>query len=654
MMAKILKYLLFATLTLLVGANLASCSDTNLYSPGQQPKQADRLALSGQVCADDPTTERFPTRVVMVVDRAVGPLYSSFDLASRRIDAMNDFARASLNRREVQMAVIGYAGRPQRLAPSEGNFTRNPGELFNAVNRLALSEGCLEENRCRDLREAMRATQALIEDDLASKSRGERALTQYAVVVVNAGMPSPLAVNNDCCGVEKVECAAENDNPSVRCEEQLATRSVAEMRESALDLGAGGLRLHAVQLAAEPEKSTNDDVQQIMEQMAFAGGGVFTRYNAPGGVSFNVQELLGTRQLLRPKLLIAANLNAVPGPTGPMVDSDADGLSDAEEDRVGTDKTTPDTDGDGITDLVETLVQLDPLTPDEATACEGIPVGLDTELDGLTDCDEELLGTDYSLVDSDGDAMPDKLEVISGTDYLNRDSETDADGDGVSNGDEISQRTDPRSTDTRYHLSFGHRYELEDSGLTTQLYSDPIDDLTGVSIVEFSEATSTGAGTIWWDADDETLRWKDPDDPHSGPRVRVDGPGRYELVSPRTFELPEGERRSVWVEVFPSTLPEESQTVDVRIRTRDRYCLNYTIRNIRLMETLERADGTPRGRNDVLVYFAETPPGRLESAGPFRLAQIPVVFDPPEQRDPDAAVLEVRNEEFVRPRLPQQ
>ena len=438
-----------ATLAVFAGLCLTSCSDTNLYSPGNQAKQADRLALSGQVCADDPTTERFPTRVVMVVDRSAGPLYSSYDLANRRIQEMGDFVRASLNRQEVQMAVIGFAGRPQRLAPPEDNFTRNPGELFNAVNRLSLSEGCLEENRCRDLREAMRATRALIEDDLSSKPRGQRALTQYSVVLVNAGMPSPLAVNNDCCGVEKVECSAENDDPSANCEEQLATRSVADMRESALDLGAGGLRFHAIQLAAAAQPETNDDVQQIMEQMAFAGGGVFTRYNAAGGVQLEVRELLGSRQLLRPKQLIAANLNAVPGPTGPRVDSDTDGLSDAEEDLLGTDKTTPDTDGDGITDLVETLVQFDPLTADEATPVRASPWASTRISTASPTATKRYWEPIPSLVDTDGDAMPDKLEVIAGTDYLNRDSEIDSDGDGVSNGDEVSQRTDPRSTDTR-------------------------------------------------------------------------------------------------------------------------------------------------------------------------------------------------------------
>ena len=49
-------------------------------------------------------------------------------------------------------------------------------------------------------------------------------------------------------------------------------------------------------------------------------------------------------------------------------DSDGDGLSDAEEERLGTDPTNPDSDGDGILDGDEVTLGTDPNTPDAACA----------------------------------------------------------------------------------------------------------------------------------------------------------------------------------------------------------------------------------------------------------------------------------------------
>lgn len=55
----------------------------------------------------------------------------------------------------------------------------------------------------------------------------------------------------------------------------------------------------------------------------------------------------------------------VPPPVVVEVDTDKDGLSDAEEARLGTDPTKADTDGDGLTDREEVAIyKTDPLNPD--------------------------------------------------------------------------------------------------------------------------------------------------------------------------------------------------------------------------------------------------------------------------------------------------
>ena len=85
-------------------------------------------------------------------------------------------------------------------------------------------------------------------------------------------------------------------------------------------------------------------------------------------------------------------------------DSDGDGLTNAEEEELGTNPDKADTDGDGIKD------------PDEVDA-----------------------GTDPTLADTDGDGIDDGDEADYGTDPL----DADCDGDGWLDGDEVAAGTNP-------------------------------------------------------------------------------------------------------------------------------------------------------------------------------------------------------------------
>ena len=82
---------------------------------------------------------------------------------------------------------------------------------------------------------------------------------------------------------------------------------------------------------------------------------------------------------------------------------------------------------------------------------------LDTDGDGLKDCEEEIIGTDLHAADTDGDSLSDYDEVYkTHTDPLVFDSavpgcsdgEADSDGDGISNIMEIELGTNPLAADT--------------------------------------------------------------------------------------------------------------------------------------------------------------------------------------------------------------
>lgn len=175
--------------------------------------------------------------------------------------------------------------------------------------------------------------------------------------------------------------------------------------------------------------------------------------------------------------------DAGPNPNNPnnaMLDSDCDGLSDAEEFSIiypGGGKTSPsnpDTDGDGIPDGREVgrtgpvAGTACPITADADPTSTTDPTRADSDNDGIDDGVEDLnrdgaVGADESnprSPDSDGDGLADALEDAN-QDGVRDATEThpnrrDSDGDGIADGVEDANRngqfepgeTDPRNGDT--------------------------------------------------------------------------------------------------------------------------------------------------------------------------------------------------------------
>lgn len=100
-------------------------------------------------------------------------------------------------------------------------------------------------------------------------------------------------------------------------------------------------------------------------------------------------------------------------------DTDADGMTGAQELAAGTDPLSADTDNDGATDLEEVQAETDPLDPQSNPS---IDIGTDTDGDGLTDKQEELYGTNPKLKDTDLDGFSDKNEIDAGYNPLSTSS----------------------------------------------------------------------------------------------------------------------------------------------------------------------------------------------------------------------------------------
>lgn len=131
-------------------------------------------------------------------------------------------------------------------------------------------------------------------------------------------------------------------------------------------------------------------------------------------------------------------------------DTDNDSVPDYLESYFGTDISKEDTDGDGLSDYIELFVIFtDPLLED--TDADGVNDGYeDADGDGLTNLQELEINTDLSKVDTDSDNLSDYEEYrIYGTDPLNYDT----DGDGVSDGKEVELGTDPLVVNANFSVS---------------------------------------------------------------------------------------------------------------------------------------------------------------------------------------------------------
>lgn len=104
------------------------------------------------------------------------------------------------------------------------------------------------------------------------------------------------------------------------------------------------------------------------------------------------------------------------GAVEPALDSDGDGLSDADElGKYFTDPANPDTDGDGYDDGLEIASGYSPRFAEAKKLIDA-----DSDLDYLNDAWELAAGTGLLNPDSDGDLYLDGTEVAASYDPLNR------------------------------------------------------------------------------------------------------------------------------------------------------------------------------------------------------------------------------------------
>jgi len=241
----------------------------------------------------------------------------------------------------------------------------------------------------------------------------------------------------------------------------------------------------------------------VIERMLSGGGTAFiTTGNVAGAGTVLVEYMMGP-------ICTASALCTF----STFADSDRDGLSDGEEWELGTNSAEADTDGDGLPDGAEVSCGGDPLDPDagppglyddgdrdglsdyeESCVHRTNPAQFDTDIDDIQDLTELRVGLNplygftngtydredplLAAADRDRDFVFDEFERQVGLDPGN----PDMDGDGIRDGIELADRTDP---------------------LTNHHSESP--DFDNDGLCDYEETYFYSTNPIWFDSDDDGL-----------------------------------------------------------------------------------------------------------------------------------------------------
>jgi hypothetical protein len=212
----------------------------------------------------------------------------------------------------------------------------------------------------------------------------------------------------------------------------------------------------------------------VLESMAERGNGIYQEFLDGEVAQLSLGALdyssLASRNVL--KSLYVQALTSVPAGAQREVDSDGDGLVDAQDVglTLGTNPYLLDSDGDCFDDGLEVLKADEGFIPAndlDARGCDPaspLTPGCfcrDTDGDGLSQFAEAYLGTRAGLPDTDGDGVIDGTEVRFGLAPTQRTVRAlDTDSDGESDYDEIRANTHPGRLDRGLFDRDGYRYNV--------------------------------------------------------------------------------------------------------------------------------------------------------------------------------------------------
>lgn len=275
--------------------------------------------------------------------------------------------------------------------------------------------------------------------------------TSYKIIYLGDGLINP--VQGHVRDVLKIHSLCGSSQASGFCSSLVAsmTRSWGDHNlntDSALDLklsliqalpkfyGAGLVEIEFLQIQKERVEQSYPNESNAFVRLKEIAKERHSRigiWQVKDGVPpFNLATTAGDVRFFKMSQMFILNPNVRLDLNGQVqIDSDGDGLADVEEVRSGLNPLKTRTNGYCLDSLLARQAF--------ASRCESFASGsacdpqLDSDGDGLNQCDEIVLGTDPFDFDTDGDAIPDFLEWVYGFNPLELDRDQDTNGDGIPN-----------------------------------------------------------------------------------------------------------------------------------------------------------------------------------------------------------------------------
>jgi hypothetical protein len=508
-----------AGLALGVGASLlgGACANPPLQKVPEEVKPLDdQLEIRGEVCATPPADAVFPVKILFLVDTSGSMIVT--DPADVRVQAISSVIQKYEGLPGVEFGVLSFSSAIVNLT---NGFTNSPNlaaisQTLSQADDLTDTQGVLGaayELLTTDMLNSTPAERARskyiiilftdgVPDPLCSADTTQCGPMTCApgshcvpttILAANSQQQEQYKCDPDymICSVPKMDWASAFNpplNPALYPNLQAGANynttpqilsSVDQIMALQNQYHVGSIQINTDFLfpisalsnpLAVPFDLDRPAADALLSAIATAGNGTFQEFTSDTQISFLNINYSAIQVQNSVVATFASNQNGVETGETLALDSDGDWLTDVQEGALGTCAALgpgclnpSDTDGDGYSDFIEVTFKssgFDPLDPAKpATPC-AMP-GIDSDGDGLMDCEETFLKTDPLNADTDGDFLSDLTEVRNGMNPLDpTDAYGDINKDGILNLTEIKDGLSPTAQVSYGERQFAFTYTL--------------------------------------------------------------------------------------------------------------------------------------------------------------------------------------------------
>ncbi len=497
---------------------LASCTNAQLepVPPPEVARADNKLAVDGRFCTTNPDDLAFPVKLLFLIDTSSS--MDATDPAATRVDALVDVIDNVIDIPGVEVGIIIFGlGASPLTEKCDDYATRTncrPG-FAPPAEALKVVAGTGQAAGTTDFVSTLESTVAFLADDMGNSGGSDLQNSRYSVIFLSDGLPDSDGTFDP---VGTCDDAAEWERQGQTIANAGVVTQVGDLLEQIVELAdqydVRDLTFNAA-FAAAPQTATAIKAcgSSFMRAMAKQGGGIFRDFSSGEEINFLFVDFTSFKRIFAMKSFLAINLTAAPfsqafdvdervrsdDPTLAIgiIDSDADGLPDQLEDKIGTDPQFQDTDDDGFSDLLEHRLSLsgsDPLDPTDADCLADVD-RLDADGDGLRDCEERFFGTNVRAYDSDNDGFGDGVEVLGALNPGLDDTLLDVDFDGVRNNNELRAHSRVDQDDVLELSEHAYRYKVIEDGFegSSICYSFHVENIS-LSSTTGARAPAANAG----------------------------------------------------------------------------------------------------------------------------------------------------------------